>query len=106
MKQVELFANVIAKLQAAGAAGDIDKLAEIIRYHRLNGKLVGEANRVFREAEALAKQPKSRKIVAQGTFARGWEIARCLREQLGGRVSDHFNRGLKLAWQEVKLSIA
>ena len=105
MKQVELFPNVIIKLQAAGATGDVSKLAEIIRHHRLNGKLVTEANRVFREAELLAKQPKPRKVVAQGTFARGWEIARGLRAQLGGTLKEHFNRGLTIAWQEVKHAV-
>jgi len=108
MKNQTLFPSVIAKLKAAGISGDIIELANIIRTHKLQGKLVVEANRIYREAEIEAHRiVPTKKVIAKGTFSRGWEIARGLREQFGtGKVSDYFNRGLRLAWQEVKLSMA
>ena len=105
MKTKTLFAHVIAELQAAGAACDTDKLSAIIRHHRIiDGKLIREANQVFRDAERKSKAPAKKRVTAAGTFARAWEIARGFHAQMGGKVSEYFNRGLVIAWQEVKLA--
>ncbi len=109
MKTKTLFPHVIAELQAAGLQGDVEMLSAIIRQHRIvDGKLVRDANQVFRTAEAQRvqkPQPTKKQVVARGVFKRAWEIARGFYSQAGGRVSDYFLRGLTIAWQEVKLAV-
>jgi len=93
------------KLIAAGVDSNVELLSSLIVGNRLKGKLVREANEIFRAAIPVFKEV----VVPVGhdtksIMSRAWEIARYGAKIHGGNVKSYFDQALKFAWLEVKFN--
>ncbi|MDD5151802.1 MAG: hypothetical protein PHC28_15205 [Flavobacterium sp.] len=93
------------RIIAAGMENNVELLSILITGNRLEGKLVREANEIFRASIPVFKETKT--IVGHDTksiMIRAWEIAKYGAKMYGGNVKSYFNASLRIAWLEVKFN--
>jgi len=91
------------KIIAAGLENNVELLSILISGNHLDGKLVREANELFRAS--IPQFVEVKPVVGHDTrsiMQRAWEIAKYGAKMHGGNVKSYFDQALKFAWLEVR----